>query len=102
MTPGWVHSFAVTEKYIIVPEMPLRYSVTGVLKSELTPWYIFDWVPESGSYMHVICRLTGKTVRINTFSIRRVPVLNNTFHYVFIPNDPDQHLFHVCSQCYNF
>lgn len=62
LAPGWVHSFAVTENYIIVPEMPLRYSVTGVLKSELTPWYIFDWVPESGSYMHVVCRSTGKTV----------------------------------------
>ncbi|RLM69470.1 hypothetical protein C2845_PM17G07050 [Panicum miliaceum] len=62
MAPGWVHSFAVTENYIIVPEMPLRYSVTGVLKSELTPWYIFDWVPESRSYMHVICRFTGRNV----------------------------------------
>jgi carlactone synthase/all-trans-10'-apo-beta-carotenal 13,14-cleaving dioxygenase len=61
--PGWVHSFAVTDKYIVVPEMPLRYSLTGVLKSQLTPWYIFDWLPESGSYMHVICRFTGKTVR---------------------------------------
>ncbi|KAF8663538.1 hypothetical protein HU200_055349 [Digitaria exilis] len=62
LAPGWVHSFAVTENYIIVPEMPLRYSITSVLKSELTPWYIFDWVPDSGSYMHVICRFTGKTV----------------------------------------
>lgn len=62
MAPGWVHSFAVTENYIVVPEMPLRYSVGAVLKSELTPWYIFDWLPASGSYMHVICRSTGKTV----------------------------------------
>ena len=50
-TPGWVHSFAVTEKYIVV------------LKSQLTPWYIFDWLPESGSYMHVICKFSGRTVR---------------------------------------
>ena len=61
--PGWVHSFAVTDKYIVVPEMPLRYSLTGVLKSQLTPWYIFDWLPESGSYMHVICKFSGRTVR---------------------------------------
>jgi len=60
--PGWVHSFAVTENYIVVPEMPLRYSVAGVLKSQLTPWYLFDWLPESGSYMHIICRFSGKTV----------------------------------------
>ena len=50
-TPGWVHSFDVTEKYIVV------------LKSQLTPWYIFDWLPESGSYMHVICKFSGRTVR---------------------------------------
>ena len=50
-TPGWVHSFAVTEKYIVV------------LKSQLTPWYIFDWLPESGSYMYVICKFSGRTVR---------------------------------------
>jgi carlactone synthase/all-trans-10'-apo-beta-carotenal 13,14-cleaving dioxygenase len=60
--PGWVHSFGVTENYIVVPEMPLRFSLAGVLKSQLTPWYLFDWLPESGSYMHVICRFTGKTV----------------------------------------
>ncbi|CAD6227852.1 unnamed protein product [Miscanthus lutarioriparius] len=62
LTPGWVHSFAVTENCVVVPEMPLRYSVAGVLMSELTPLYIFDWLPESGSYMHVICRHTGKAV----------------------------------------
>ncbi|OEL31832.1 Carotenoid cleavage dioxygenase 8-like protein A, chloroplastic [Dichanthelium oligosanthes] len=35
-------------------EMPLRYSVRSLLKSELAP--------ASGSYMHVMCRSTGKTV----------------------------------------
>jgi len=61
-TPAWVHSFAVTAKYIVVPEMPLRYSVACLLMSELTPFYIMDWLPHSGSYMHVICRSTGNTV----------------------------------------
>ncbi|OEL14761.1 Carotenoid cleavage dioxygenase 8-like protein A, chloroplastic [Dichanthelium oligosanthes] len=63
-TPGWVHSFAATEKYIVVPEMPLRYSVGRMLKlkSALGPLYILDWPPASGSYIHVICRSTGKTV----------------------------------------
>ncbi|XP_039822689.1 carotenoid cleavage dioxygenase 8 homolog A, chloroplastic-like [Panicum virgatum] len=35
MAPGWVHSFAVTENYIVVPEMPLRYSITAVLTAEM-------------------------------------------------------------------
>ncbi|KAK3160663.1 hypothetical protein QOZ80_1BG0062700 [Eleusine coracana subsp. coracana] len=60
--PGWVHSFAATENYIVVPEMPLRYSVASMLKSEQVPLYIFDWLPASGSYMHVLCRSTGNTV----------------------------------------
>ncbi|CAL5000564.1 unnamed protein product [Urochloa decumbens] len=61
-TPGWVHSFAVTERYIVVPEMPLRYSVGRMLKSEIGPLYILDWLLDSGSFMHVICRSTGNTV----------------------------------------
>uniref|UniRef100_A0A0E0C3N8 Uncharacterized protein n=1 Tax=Oryza meridionalis TaxID=40149 RepID=A0A0E0C3N8_9ORYZ len=61
-SPGWLHSFAVTEKYVVVPEMPLRYSSASLLTSELAPFYAFDWVPASGSYMHVMCKSTGKTV----------------------------------------
>ncbi|XP_048560347.1 carotenoid cleavage dioxygenase 8 homolog A, chloroplastic-like [Triticum urartu] len=61
-TPGWMHAFAVTEKYVVVPEMQLRYSSTSLLKSELARFYAFDWLPASGSYMHVMCRSTGKTV----------------------------------------
>ncbi|KAL6614534.1 hypothetical protein ACP70R_036804 [Stipagrostis hirtigluma subsp. patula] len=61
-TPGWMHSFAVTENYVVVPEMPLRYSASSLIKSELAPFYVFEWFPASGSYMHVMCRSTGKTV----------------------------------------
>jgi len=60
--PGWMHSFAVTDKYVVVPEMPLRYSATSLIRSELAPYYAFDWLPASGSYMHVMCRSTGNTV----------------------------------------
>jgi carlactone synthase/all-trans-10'-apo-beta-carotenal 13,14-cleaving dioxygenase len=63
-TPGWLHSFAVTENYVVVPEMPLRYSASSLVKSELAPYYAFEWLPASGSYMHVMCRSTGKTVII--------------------------------------
>ncbi|KAK3165421.1 hypothetical protein QOZ80_1AG0032970 [Eleusine coracana subsp. coracana] len=74
--PGWMHSFAVTEKYVIVPEMPLRYSASNMLKSEFAPFYAFDWLPESGSYMHVLCRSTGKKVA----SIEVPPFM--TFHFI--------------------
>ncbi|RWW29741.1 hypothetical protein GW17_00005724 [Ensete ventricosum] len=44
--PGWVHSFAVTERYVVVPEMPLRYCVHNLLRAEPTPLYKFEWHPE--------------------------------------------------------
>ena len=65
-TPGWMHSFAVTENYVVVPEMPLRYSASSLLKCEPAPYYAFEWLPASGSYMHVMCRSTGKTVSLAT------------------------------------
>lgn len=60
--PAWVHSFAVTDKFVVMPEMPIRYSVAHLLSAERTPLYIMDWLPDSGSYIHVICRSTGNTV----------------------------------------
>ncbi|TVU26021.1 hypothetical protein EJB05_28546 [Eragrostis curvula] len=73
-TPGWVHSFAVTEKYVVVPEMPLRHSTS--IASEPPPLYAFDWLPESGSYMHVMCRFTGKKVA----SVEVPPFM--VFHFI--------------------
>ena len=64
-TPGWLHSFAVTENYVVVPEMPLRYSIGSMLKSQRAQFYLFDWLPASGSYMHVVHKSTGKTVSAN-------------------------------------
>lgn len=58
-SPGWVHSFAVTENYIVVPEMPLRYSALNLLKSEPCPYYKFEWMPDSGAWMHLMNRHTG-------------------------------------------
>lgn len=68
-----MHTFAVTDKYVIMQEMPLRYSTSSLIKSEPSPFYAFDWLPESGSYMHVLCRSTGKKVRINNNSICSFP-----------------------------
>lgn len=66
--PGWIHSFAVTENHVVVPEMPIQYSSTRLLKSELGQFYTFDWLPASRSYMHVMCKFTGKTVSKPTYT----------------------------------
>jgi carlactone synthase/all-trans-10'-apo-beta-carotenal 13,14-cleaving dioxygenase len=57
-----VHSFPVTDNYVVVPEMPLRYCAENLLRAEPTPLYKFKWHPKSGSYMHVMCKASGNIV----------------------------------------
>ncbi|KAG6427903.1 hypothetical protein SASPL_112150 [Salvia splendens] len=61
-SPEWVHSFPMTENYVVVLEMPLGYCPQNLLKAELTELYKFQWLPDSKAYMHVMCKATGKTV----------------------------------------
>ncbi|KAM5565070.1 hypothetical protein ABKV19_019216 [Rosa sericea] len=74
--PGWIHSFPVTEHYIIVPEMPLRYCAGNLLRAEPTPLYKFEWHPESKAYMHAMCKASGKIV-----ASVEVPLFV-TFHFI--------------------
>ncbi|PIA64773.1 hypothetical protein AQUCO_00100324v1 [Aquilegia coerulea] len=75
-SPGWVHSFPITEHYIIVPEMPLRYCAQNLLRAEPTPLYKFEWHPSSKAFMHVMCKATG-----NIVASVEVP-LYVTFHFI--------------------
>ncbi|KAI3917307.1 hypothetical protein MKW98_027226 [Papaver atlanticum] len=82
--PGWVHSFPVTEHYIIVPEMPLRYSAGNLLKAEPTPLYKFHWYPDSKAFMHVMCKASGKIV-----ASVEVPLFL-TFHFINAYEEKDE------------
>ncbi|XP_054789112.1 carotenoid cleavage dioxygenase 8 homolog B, chloroplastic [Prosopis cineraria] len=82
--PGWVHSFPVTEHYIIVPEMPLRYCAQNLLRAEPTPLYKFEWHPESKGFIHVMCRTSGKIV-----ASVEVP-LYVTFHFINAYEEEDE------------
>ncbi|XP_021658793.2 carotenoid cleavage dioxygenase 8 homolog B, chloroplastic [Hevea brasiliensis] len=82
--PGWVHSFPVTEHYVIVPEMPLRYCAKNLLKAEPTPLYKFEWHPESKGFMHVMCKASGKIV-----ASVEVP-LYVTFHFINAYEEKDE------------
>uniref|UniRef100_A0ACD5VJL6 Uncharacterized protein n=1 Tax=Avena sativa TaxID=4498 RepID=A0ACD5VJL6_AVESA len=82
--PGWVHSFPVTDNYVVVPEMPLRYCAGNLLRAEPTPLYKFQWHPESGSYMHVMCKASGKVVA----SVEVPPFV--TFHYINAYEEKDE------------
>ncbi|XP_076935954.1 carotenoid cleavage dioxygenase 8 homolog B, chloroplastic-like isoform X1 [Bidens hawaiensis] len=83
-SPGWVHSFPVTEHYVIVPEMPLRYCAQNLLRAEPTPLYKFEWHPESKGFMHVMCKASGKLV-----ASVEVPLFV-TFHYINAYEDKDE------------
>ncbi|KAF5823925.1 putative oxidoreductase [Helianthus annuus] len=83
-SPGWVHSFPVTEHYVVVPEMPLRYCAQNLLRAEPTPLYKFEWHPESKGFMHVMCKASGKLV-----ASVEVPLFV-TFHYINAYEDKDE------------
>ncbi|KAM3282139.1 carotenoid cleavage dioxygenase 8 B, chloroplastic [Capsicum chacoense] len=93
--PGWVHSFPVTENYIIVPEMPLRYCAQNLLKAEPTPLYKFEWHPHSKAFMHVMCKASG-----NIVASVEVP-LYVTFHFIngYEEKDEDGRVSAVIADC---
>ncbi|EPS61011.1 decreased apical dominance protein, partial [Genlisea aurea] len=83
-SPGWVHSFPVTENYVIVPEMPLRYCVGNLLRAEPTPLFKFQWRPESKAFMHVMRKSTGEIVK----SVEVPPFV--TFHFINAYEETDK------------
>ncbi|KAJ6406393.1 hypothetical protein OIU84_010001 [Salix udensis] len=93
--PGWVHSFPVTEHYVIVPEMPLRYCAQNLLRAEPTPLYKFEWHPDSKGFMHVMCKASGKIV-----GSVEVPLFV-TFHFInaYEEKDEDGRVTAVVADC---
>ncbi|XP_020153333.1 carotenoid cleavage dioxygenase 8 homolog B, chloroplastic-like [Aegilops tauschii subsp. strangulata] len=82
--PAWVHSFPVTENYVVVPEMLLRYCAANLLRAEPTPLYKFQWYPDPGSYMHVMCKASGNIV----VSVEVPPFM--TFHFINAYEEKDE------------
>nr|ADP37984.1 carotenoid cleavage dioxygenase 8 [Actinidia chinensis] len=93
--PGWVHSFPVTEHYVIVPEMPLRYCAQNLLKAEPTPLYKFEWHPDSKGFVHVMCKASGKIV-----ASVEVPLFV-TFHFInaYEERDEEGRLTAIIADC---
>ncbi|KAB1204360.1 hypothetical protein CJ030_MR8G014189 [Morella rubra] len=93
--PGWVHSFPVTEHYVVVPEMPLRYCAQNLLKAEPTPLYKFQWHPDSKAFVHVMCKASGKIV-----ASVEVPLFV-TFHFInaYEEEDEDGRVTAIIAHC---
>ncbi|OMO86680.1 Carotenoid oxygenase [Corchorus olitorius] len=92
---GWVHSFPVTEHYVVVPEMPLRYCAQNLLRAEPTPLYKFEWHPESKAFVHVMCKASGKIV-----ASVEVPLFV-TFHFInaYEEEDEDGRVTAIIADC---
>ncbi|GLT85439.1 hypothetical protein SLE2022_036290 [Rubroshorea leprosula] len=93
--PGWVHSFPVTEHYIVVPEMPLRYCAQNLLRAEPTPLYKFEWHPNSKAFLHVMSKASGKIV-----ASVEVPLFV-TFHFInaYEEEDEDGRVTAIIADC---
>lgn len=87
---AWVHSFSVTENYIVVPEISLKYSMAKILKNEPCPYYIFDWEPHSEAFIHVIDKKTGEEIA----SLEVPPFF--TFHFINAYEEVDKDSGQIC------
>ena len=62
--PAYMHSFALTPRYVVLTEFPLRLDPRRFLKPGRQPPFIeqFEWEPERGTRIVVLDRTTGDVV----------------------------------------
>jgi beta-carotene 15,15'-monooxygenase len=62
--PAYMHSFALTPRYVVLTEFPLRLDPLRLLKPGRQAPFIeqFEWEPEHGTRIIVMDRMTGEVV----------------------------------------
>jgi len=67
-SPAYMHSFAITPRYVILTEFPLRLDPRRFLKPGRQAPFIeqFEWEPDRGTRVIVVDRTTGETVAAPT------------------------------------
>jgi beta-carotene 15,15'-monooxygenase len=62
--PAYMHSFALTQRYVVLTEFPLRVDPLGFLKPGRQGPFIerFEWQPDRGTRVVVLERSTGDVV----------------------------------------
>ncbi|WP_277553782.1 carotenoid oxygenase family protein [Halobaculum limi] len=62
--PAYLHSFALTPRFVVVAEFPLRLDPLRLFKPGRQRPFIeqFEWEPERGTPIHVLDRTTGEVV----------------------------------------
>jgi carotenoid cleavage dioxygenase-like enzyme len=61
--PAYMHSFAMTERHIVLAEFPFVLDPRGILSTEVPLIGLFRWRPERPTRFLVIDRATGALVR---------------------------------------
>ncbi len=65
--PAYMHSFAMSERFLVLVEFPLVVNPLHVLLKDKPFMANLVWEPERGTLFHVICKDTGRLVeRIRT------------------------------------
>jgi beta,beta-carotene 9',10'-dioxygenase len=60
--PSYMHSFAMTENYIVLTEFPLIFNPMTAMLSGKAPKDCLEWKPERGTNFLVLNKRTGKIV----------------------------------------
>ena len=97
-TMSYYHSFAMTENYAILPEMPLKYSLFSAGTMHLRQKSFEDclyWKPDTPTRLHVIDLRTNKEL---TATYTTVPFF--AFHHVNAYEDPENNRIIMDAVCY--
>jgi beta,beta-carotene 9',10'-dioxygenase len=61
--PSYIHTFGMTENYIVLVEFPLFFNVLALATSMKTFAESASWQPETGSFFHLIRKSDGTLVK---------------------------------------
>lgn len=61
--PGYMHSFAMTERYLVLSEFPFLLSMRDILSTKVPLIGCFRWRPERATRFLVLDKRTGELVR---------------------------------------
>ncbi|MBS0648152.1 MAG: carotenoid oxygenase family protein [Verrucomicrobia bacterium] len=59
--PAYMHSFALTERYVVLTEFPFVVHPLDLMLKKKPFIFNYKWKPERGTLFHVVDRSTGKT-----------------------------------------
>ena len=90
--PAYMHSFGMTQRYLILTEFPLVVNPLKLLLSGQPFIQNYQWQPERGVRLHIVEKDSGRLVR----SVRGEPFF--AFHHVNAFEDGDEILLDIVTR----